>query len=201
MIKKLTLWLCVFLIPFCLGSCKGPYSDSEASELLVELLEKDAALNHYIWGDGFGTLTDPGEDAEKTSCTYYRVNADAPYHSVEELKQAMAEIYSEELYAIVAAYAVENTENSMARFCDFYQNEQVADLQVDVTMNHPPYELNTVIYPSTAKVSRSSATIIEAEVEYTVGTNQERQTMKIRILKENGAWKLDSQTWAGAVGE
>lgn len=198
--KKFMILICVLLLPLMMFGCKGPYSDEDAAEILTELLEKDAALNRYVWGDGFSTLEDPAEDADDTTTVYYRVSADAPYHSVDELKSAISELYSEELAVIINAYAFENTDKTMARFCDFYQNDEVADLQIDVTFNHPPYELNAVIYPSTAKVTRSSATIIETEVEYSNGPDGERRTMEVRLLKENDIWKLDTQTWAGSVG-
>lgn len=198
--KKLLIILCALILPLSLFACKGPYGDDEAAAILRELLEKDAELNRYIWGDGFGTLTDPGDDANETTTVYYRVNADAPYHSVEALRNAVSEVYTAELCTIINAFAFDNTEKTMARFCDFYQNDAVADLQIDVTLNHPPYELKTVIYPSTVKVTRSSATIIETEVEYSNGPDGERRTMDVRLLKENDVWKLDTQTWAGSVG-
>lgn len=183
-----------------LTACKGPFSDGEAAELLVPLLEKDAELNRYIWGDGFTTRDDPGEDVNATdNCKYYRVSEDAPYHSVEEFKTAIEEVYSTQMTEEIYQYAFLNSNETMARFCDFIQNDEVADLQIDVTKNHPPYSLTAVVYPSTAVVKRSTSTIIEAEIEYSIGEDGERQTMTVRILKQDGSWKLDTHTWAGSV--
>lgn len=198
--KKFLLWICIMILPLSLISCSGPYTDDDAAEILGDLLVKDAELNRYIYGDGFSTRDDPGEDADKTTSIYYRVNEDAPYHSVDELKAAISSLYSEEVCEMVYAYAFETTDTIKARFCDFYQNDAVADLQIDVTLNHPPYELETVIYPSTAKVTRSSATIIEADVEYSNGPDGEHRQMEVRLLKEGDIWKLDTRTWAGSVG-
>lgn len=182
------------------SGCKGPHTDQEAVEILTELLAEDAKLNHYVWGDGFSTRTDPGADAHVTdTCKYYRVNEDAPYHSVDELKNAIAKIYSSQMQENIYKYAFENSDEAMARFCDFTQNNEVADLQIDVTANHPPHSLTAVFYPATAVVKRSTATIIEAKVEYSVGENGERQTATIRVLKQDGVWKLDTYTWAGKV--
>lgn len=198
--KKCLILICALILPLLLFSCKGPYSDEEAAAILSELLVKDAELNRYIYGDGFSTLEDPGEDADKTTTIYKRVNADAPYHSVEALRAAIVEVYSEEIAADICTFAFENTDTVMARFCDFTQNDEVADLQIDVTQNHPPYKLSTVVYPSTVKVTRSSATIIEAEIEYSNGADGEHRTMEVKLLKENDTWKLNTQTWAIAVG-
>ena len=193
-ILTLTALLTVFT------GCKGPITDAQAVEILTPLLEMDAQLNCYIWGDGFTTRDDPGEDASVTeTCKYYRVSSDAPYHSVAELKAAIEEVYSQQLVPSIYAYAFENNNETMARFCDFKQNDQVADLQIDVTLNHPPYELTTVFYPSTAVVKRSTTTIMEVEVEFSNGEGGERQTAILRLLKQNDVWKLDTHTWAGKV--
>lgn len=180
--------------------CKGPVTDAEAVDILIPLLEQDVELNRYVWGDGFTTREDPGEDAKATdSCKYYRVNEDAPYHSTNQLRAAIEDVYSTLLSVTICAYAFENNDESMARFCDFMQNDAVGDLQIDVTLNHPPYELKTVLYPNTATVKRSTTTIIEAEVEYSIGMDGAHEVMTIRLLKQNGKWKLDTHTWAGQV--
>ena len=199
--KKITAVALVLITLMALVTgCSGPYTDADAVEILTPLLEKDAELNRYIWGDGFSTLKDPGEDANATdTCKYYRVNADAPYHSVDEFKAAITEVYSSQLTEEIFQYAFENDNESMARFCDFKQNGKIADLQIDVTNNHPPYALKAVFYPATAVIDRSTATIIEASVEYSIGEKGERQTTIIRVLKQDGVWKLDTHTWAGKV--
>ena len=182
------------------AGCKGPYSDAEAVEILTPLLEKDAQLNQYIWGDGFTTRDDPGEDVNATeSCKYYRVSTDAPYHSVREFKAAIEAVYSMQLTPSIYAYAFENNNETMARFCDFTQNDEVADLQIDVTLNHPPYKLSSVFYPATATVKRSTATIMEVEVEFSIGEDGERQSTTLRLLKQDNVWKLDTHTWAGKI--
>lgn len=202
--KKLVailLMLTTLFSVLTLTGCKGPIGDTEAVEILTPLLEKDVELNRYIWGDGFTTREDPGDDAKETDfCKYYRVNEDAPYHSTAELKAAILDVYSTLLSETICAYAFENNDETMARFCDFMQNNEVGDLQIDVTLNHPPYSLDAVLYPATAVVKRSTTTIIEAEVEYSIGEDGEHHTMTVRLLKQDGKWKLDTHTWAGAIG-
>ncbi|MBQ7355276.1 MAG: hypothetical protein IJW62_07150 [Clostridia bacterium] len=193
-------WLILVVLCTLLVGCSGPYTDADAVEIITPLLQQDAELNRYIWGDGFSTREDPGEDANVTdNCKYYRVNEDAPYHSVDEFKAAISAVYSSQLTEEIYQYAFENNNESMARFCDFKQNGKVADLQIDVTANHPPYSLSAVFYPETAVVERSTATIIEAKVEYSIGKDGERQTTTIRVLKQDEVWKLDTHTWAGEV--
>jgi hypothetical protein len=198
--RILSIVLTLTAVLTLLAGCKGPITDAQAVEILTPLLEKDAELNRYIWGDGFTTRDDPGEDVNSTeSCKYYRVSEDAPYHSIAEFKTAIEEVYSQQLLPAIYSYAFENNNEAMARFCDFTQNNQVADLQIDVTLNHPPYDLSAIFYPSTAVVKRSTAAIMEVEVEYSNGEKGERRTATIRLLKQNDVWKLDTHTWAGKV--
>ncbi len=198
--KKLSALLLALCAILAFSGCKGPMTDAQAVEILTPLLEKDAQLNRYVWGDGFSTREDPGADALATDTSkYYRVNEDAPYHSTDALKAAIAEVYSTNLQANINAYAFENNDEVMARFCDFKQDGKIADLQIDVTANHPPRTLTAIFYPSTAVVQRSTASIIEATVEYSIGKGGERQTAEVRVLKQDGVWKLDTYTWAAGV--
>lgn len=200
-IGSIILALTMILTAVSLTGCKGPMTDADAIAILTPLLERDAEINRYVWGDGFSTKDTPKED-EKVSdtCIYYRVNEDAPYHSTAALKADIEEVYSTLLAAAICDYAFVNTDDMMARFCDFKQDNKIGDLQIDVTLNHPAYALEAVMYPSTAVVKRSTTTIIEAELEYSIGKDGEHKTMEIRVLKQDGKWKLDTHTWAGAVG-
>lgn len=202
--KRLSAMILALITLFSLCTitgCAGPISDQQAIEILTPLLEKDVVLNQYVWGSGFSTREDPGGDIGVTTiCKYHRVNEDAPYHSTAALRADIEEVYSTLLAAAICQYAFENTEDSMARFCDFIQDNKVGDLQIDVTLNHPPYELDAVMYPDTIHVKRSTTTIIEAEIEYSIGSDSARGTMIIRALLQDGKWKLDTHTWAGAIG-
>ena len=200
-IGAIFLALTTLVAVFTLTGCKGPVTDAEAIAIITPLLERDVELNRYVWGAGFSTRETPSED-EKVSdiCEYYRVSEDAPYHSTAALKADIEEVYSTLLSAAIFDYAFNNTDDTMARFCDFKQDNKIADLQMDVTLNHPAYKLDAVMYPSTIVVKRSTTTIIEAKLEYSIGTNGERRTMDIRVLKQDGKWKLDTHTWAGAIG-
>ncbi len=73
------------------------------------------------------------------------------------------------------------------------------DLSIDVTLNNPPRELFTVIDLATVQVKRSTATIIDCEIGYTDGRNGSTGTMRVKLINEGGAWKLDDSTWAGSI--
>lgn len=196
------------LVAVLLTACGGPYrgKESEVEAILRPLAEKETELLCYLYGDGFKTMDKvSAEDAAYTATAkYYRVSADAPYHSVDELKAAIRKVYSSDRAEEIESGLFENT-GSFSRFND-YQVTGIggevlsSDLGIDVTQNHPPRELFAVILPSTVKVLRSTAALIECEIGYTDGRTGKDDTMKIRLVHEGGQWLLDDSTWAGAVG-
>lgn len=200
--KKILTALCVLLIAaLTLAGCGGPYSgrENEVRDILLPLLEKDVVLNSYIWGEGFAVSGEIyPKDESSTTAVYYTVSADSPYKSCKELRDAAKEIYSQDMMKIIEAYAFENNDNVMSRFCDATEGNVL--LKIDVSQNHKPYRLTAKVFPDTLKVTRSTQTIIECEIEYVAGSSQTRRTMKIKLLSEGSVWKLDSQTWAVEIG-
>lgn len=202
--KKLIPILLV-LVAVVLTACGGPYKGKEADveAILRPLVEKESALLCYLYGDAFQTMDAVSEeDAEyTTTAKYYRVAADSPYHSVDELKAAIREVYTKDRAGEIESALFDG---SFPRFND--QNvlgiggeELGTDLGIDVTKNNPPMALFTVIDPSTVQVKRSTATIIDCEIGYTDGRNGSSGTMSITLINEGGQWKLDDSTWAGSV--
>jgi hypothetical protein len=198
-----------------LAGCGGPYSgkESEVGEILFPLLEKDAELNGYIWGDRFTTAESvSADDEDSTSAIYYFVSDESPYKSCEELRAAAKEIYSEDLMEIIENYAFENNDTVMSRFCDADADTDAdktdetesgenagKTLKIDVSSLHPAYKLTAAVRLDSLKVTRSSSTVIECELEYTAGSSDTVRTMTVKLLLEDGVWKLDTQTWAAEI--
>ncbi len=190
-----------------LSACGGPYKgkNNDVSAILRPLAEKETVLLRYLYGDGFKTMNEVApEDAEyTTTAKYYRVSADSPYHSVAQLKTAIREVYSADRAKEIESGLFENA-GGFSRFND-YQITDLAgevtgtDLGIDVTLNHPPRELFTVILPDQLEVTRSTAALIECEVGYTDSRSGKDGTMTLTLVQEDGKWLLDNSTWAGSV--
>lgn len=193
--------LSIIIVAASLVLLKGPIDNEEFIEIITPLLERDAELNGYIWGDAFDTAEElKDEDIKASVPVYYAVSSSSPYKNIEELRKAAEELYSKELMIIVDQYAFENNDQVMARFCDDVDDDgKVIGLRVDVTANHTPYNLTTVVYINTATVKRSTNNMIEGEIEITSGSSGKRSTMEIRLLKEGDTWKLDTQTWISKI--
>ena len=187
-----------------LGSCalfKGPISDEQAAEILGELLPETAILNTYIWGDAVKTAKTVDEEDESSSVpVYYTVSSDCRYHNTDEFMDDVVKYYSIEMAEIISEYAFENSDTTRSRFCNLYDNDMnVIDMQVDVTKNHAPFELTAVALPQTAKVKRSTETIIEATMTTLVGEDRKENEITIRLLYENDRWRIDTYNWIAAV--
>lgn len=195
--KKLFPIITLLVLSCILISCGGPYKgkESDVREILAPLLEKDVILNGYIWGDSFEVAEEASEVEKNSSTAYYKAVADdSAYKSCDELRSAAEEIYSADMMKIIEAFAFENNDTVMSRFCDADSGD--VTLKIDVSKNHGSYDLTAHIFLDTLEVTRSTSKIIECEVEYTAGSSGNRRTMTVRLLNEDGTWKLDSQTWA-----
>jgi len=178
---------------------KGPISDGEIREILGEILPGAAELNRCIWSDYPIPSGVSEEDRKSTVSLYKTVEADFPYHDLDSFMADVQRYYTAEMSVIIAEYAFDNTDNSMARFCNLYDdNRKVIDLRVDVTENHPPFNLTASADISTARVKRSTGSIIDAEIE-TATANGKTNTLTINLLKEEGAWKINSYNWIAEV--
>lgn len=183
-----------------LSSCslfKGPISDEQAAQILDELLPEVARLNAYIWGDAVKPGKSVSEDDESSSvAVYYPVSSDCPYHNTDEFMDDIVKYYSADMCAIISQYAFENSDSLRSRFCNLYDdNMKVIDMQVDVTKNHTPFDLTAVALPHTAKVKRSTETIIEATLTTLVGEDKKENELTVRLLYENDRWRIDSYNW------
>lgn len=202
-LRLLSLMLTVLLL---LPACGGPYGDkpTEVADLLRPILDREIPLLGYLYGDSFTTLSEVSQKDRDytTTAVYYRVSADAPYHSVAELMGEVSAVYSANRTAAIRSGLFENSENAFSRFCDFTgytdmaETVEFTDLQIDVTKNSPIYQFTAVIDLSTLKVKRSTSTIIECTVEYADERTGRTDEMTLKLLYEDGCWKLDSQSFA-----
>ena len=194
---SLTLIICFML---SLASCSGPISDSEAVEILIPLLEREAELNGYIYGSSFGTSQDPGDDVNANYAKYYEVSEIDKYRSVDALKKEISAVYTEETSDIIAIYAFNGYTDDVdggASVTPRFSETKEGVLQIDVAKE--PYEMRGVIHPSTAKVKRSTKRMMKVVVEYSRFSEDgtEKIVKKELTLKlVDGSWRLNTQTFA-----
>lgn len=192
-LKKLLIFiLIVTLLPGTLTSCASPYSEEEAREILAEVLEKDTELNRIIWGEGFETEGDPGDHVNDSTYYYMEVSMLSKYTSLDELKEAVNETYSESLREIVYAYAFgaegEEESNVIAR----YDESASGFLQIDVT--NPGFNLSNIAYIGESKIIRANKKMIEIEINVSSDAKTFKEK-RLTLRLENDIWKMDTQSW------
>ena len=178
-----------------MASCQKaePITDEEAKAILTELLPKAEVINEIIWGEGLSV--EPGQDPALNTVTaaqYRTVAEDALYQSTDELKTAIAEVYSDDFIAKTINYAAfegadDALEDTEAQMYPRYKDNDEGVLTVDIT--NPGFEISTVIYPETVKVVDAEDNKQELEVESNNGK------LKLVIVKQESGWRLDTPTY------
>ena len=179
-----------------LVSCKKAelMTDTEAQAILAELMPKAEEINDIIWGAGLPI--EPGQDAALNTVTaaqYRTVASDAPYQSTEELKAAIAEVYSDAFIKNTINYACfegadDALEDTEAQMYPRYKDNDAGVLIVDIT--NPGFEITTKIDPASAKVVSA-----ESDNKQTLEVDTNNGKIKVVIVKQENGWRLDTPTY------
>ncbi len=213
--KIIAFALCLLALVLPLTGCMKAYSDEEAKEIVLPLLEKEAALNPYLYGQGFA-FADPNEyEQHKGDSSFYYapVASDSPYLTLSQLKSAMEELYSSQLMETVGVYAFGDPDKTSdtivtARFYQKMSPEQLLgeDKNLEIAKNdaqyrlrvdaasYETYKLTARIDAASLKVTRATRSLIEMSASY-YGNSGVKREMTFTVIFENGVWKLDSRTY------
>ncbi len=169
-------------------------SDGEAQQILSELLPKAEKINDIIWGKGLPV--EPGQDdalKTVTAAQYRTVASDAPYQSTEELKVAIAEVYSDAFIVNTVNYtcfegADDALEDTEAQMYPRYKDNDAGVLIVDIT--NPGFEITTKIDPASARVVSA-----ESDNKQTLEVETNNGKIKLVIVKQENGWRLDTPTY------
>ena len=177
-----------------LSSCAPAYTDEEAKNILAEVLAKDIELNKIIWGEGLSPEKDPKEHESDSTFYYMEVGMLSRYTSLDELKEAVKDTYTEELQAIVWQYAF-GYEGIESDIIPRYSENKDRFLTVNVAKaTLRKFDLTSVAYLGDAKVKRAKKDMIRIEVPFSSdGKTFRERTLELYLV--DGVWKLDTQTW------
>ena len=187
-----------------------PVTDAELTARMEELIPRAAGLNEVIWGAGLPA--DPSADPPLASVTgaQYRVVApDAEYQTLDELRAAISEVYSEAFIREHISYIVfDGDEGLTEELKPRYTRMKVVDesdqpverLGVDIT--NKGFALNATIDPSSARFARrvpewnglwwESDRIVVTVTETYNGVTSDRE-LSMRL--QDGQWYLDEATY------
>ena len=211
MIMKKIIAFCLlltltFLSLFSFTACGNIYTDAEVTEILDQLLIREADLNGWIYFDSFKTLEEPSEeDLNSNYQHYYVVHPDSKYVTLASLMGEVDAIFTSDGKQAIYDYAflgfgdgavddgVAEDGETVSETSRFYEDEEGLKINVSVA----PYSGRTLYLLGSAKVKRSTETHIRAEIttyRFDKDGNPILHKKDVELLFENGSWKLMNST-------
>ena len=199
-------------IGYSVLSGQQPIDDAELQARMAELIPKAAELNEIIWGKGLPVDPEAEPLLETVTGAQYRpVAPDAAYKSTDELRAAIAEVYSDAYIRSAINYtAFEGSEGAddgyelYPRYSDMRlvsEDDVVTDiLGIDITGRG--FELKAVLDPSDVRFERRilewnglwwQSELITVSLTEEFNGSTSRRELNLRI--EAGVWLLDDPTY------
>ena len=180
-------------------------SDPEAREILGELIPKAEKINEIIWGEGLPVVDGAAPLTTVSSAQYREVRSDAEYTSIDALKAAILEVYSDDYFEdsinYVAFSDVEPLSTDQYGYSD--TNTAVYARYIEngngvfcADIKHPAFD-TTARKPdvSTARVTNVWFDHIYIEIDMNNSRTGEIEKVTIRLKKQNEEWRLDDPTY------
>jgi len=209
--KKYLILLAV-LAAVVLTSCGGT-PETEIAAALETLIPASMELNVIYFGEGLPISSDR-ETAEafyesmgagaEISLNYHPVSPDAPYQTIDEIKTATLEVFSESYadYLFTMAFEGlstvfdEGTETQVTKNVSYARYLETDGLMtVRMNIHEEAFPLNRTYDPADFSVLREKNGYILVEVQsYVDGVPDERIEVKL-VRNADGAFRLDSPTY------
>ena len=183
-------------------SCAGKVHElDEVKERFVYLIEESKKLNTLFFGTGLPVYRRDDLISERKIiymtdeyAGYNRVTEQSPYLSVDEMKRACEQIYSEDyrsdLYESAFDGVMTGDSTAYVRFYDdgewLYQNINATDFKLSERIYD--YSTMQIIEPY-------AADYINVSIESYTLADPTKRTVYLSFIYENGNWYLDSPTY------
>lgn len=178
----------ILLLP-CLVGCKFmTLTDEQAKAELERLLPAAKELTAVYYGEGL-----PHEPLPENSRDVYAfVKKDAPYQTMDALKQASEKVFSEEYLQSIYAYAFDGNEYTAARY--FMAKDANGEMRLKINLELEPMSMLRSIDIESATVVEGTpaACVIKVKAVNGAGKQIDKQ---IKIVKKNNAWFLDGAAY------
>ncbi len=196
----LTLPLLIVLLGGCRKSSPPPALE-EIYDDAVALIEASYAVNDAMFGQGLPVWHVGSEYAERNNlyqdsdyATYEYVTNDSPYHTVGELQDAIAQVYSKEysesLYGtLFDGFVLGNRVVRAQLYEGPYGLMQSIDYEPLITCQR------TYDYSTMEIVSPSNATYVTISLEGYLENEDERTAVRLGLVLQQDGWRLDTPTY------
>ncbi len=202
--SKLFILLLVLVFAFLsFSSCGAKESDGELISIAKELTEASVSVNRMIFGDGIAVKEDGYSvgsytEGDEESLAFFGVG------SVADIEARVASVYSDATAAWIKSTVLTSVkeESQVLTYARYYDGEKMVGMDfVPVLMVRDNHESIAVGEASYANYTLVSAGRREAvfTVDITVTDGEKSKSFpnsKITMVKEDGAWRLDTTTYA-----
>ena len=172
-------------------SCGGDNTNDE--ELINEikaLYEKSLEINEYIYGNGLEHTVDPVELVDKKSPYYVSLDENAKYKTINELKDAVLEVYSTGYYSLAIENMLFTGYGDNNKLKAKYKEEN-GFILIDALCIKS--DLSGRFDFSTAKVEKKSSNSVTIRADYIRDGKVNSYTL-IVVKTENG-WRFDTPSF------
>lgn len=212
--KRVLLLLVAITLLFSLISCTDDgkdgnknreYNSAEVEQAAKTLIEKSLSLNEILYGKGFeweeGESNEIYKKASSDSLNYYGVN------TVSELKQKISEVFSTKYIELLNksdVFSSVKDDDAVRFYTRYFEDKDENGKNCIFVYTDYDYVLkNKYEYITEPKAVRSEGdlVIVKATVRASIiGENGQVTKVRdfeqeIKMIEENGAWRLNSETY------
>lgn len=183
-VKRLVCFV-ISLVLISVSLCSCGYDEAGLREALPTLIEEGRELLEIVYGSGLSV--NDGE-ARSVKAGYFAVSNDSPYKSIDEIKTALGEVFSEG-YALVLYNTALNeiTYEGDTTYPRYIEKDGV--LYADITFDMQILRREPVL----TSINVLKANRFMAEIEITMkNTDGSLEKDTFLTVYEDGKWKLDS---------
>lgn len=180
------------------------YDEQEVMEAASELITAAAELNEIYYGKGIAYLENSSHnisiyrEADPLSLEKYDVK------TINQLKQKTLNVFSQShaesmFESAFSGSFTQNGTSNMSRYYQKYDDKGINPVCIMVRSNYEPLMKAENVYDmSSLKVIESKGEYVYVTLSVTVIEEDkvQEQTLRIRLIEEDGGWRISSTTFA-----
>ena len=202
-IKKILSLLLAVLLLLSLLSCgdkNRSYDEAEVKAAAEELIKKSERLNKIFWGEGIPYVEEYGYTGYYPADPIYLM--ENGFLTVDDLKEDAEKVFSTD-YCIsirTSVFSSSAGDYGMVGYVRYYQGTDT----IMVYKKYKPLLTDTVEYDySNISVIGSKGEIVTVNIpiKVTRGNLSQERVIKIDLVEEKDGWRIDSPTYASYRAE
>ena len=200
--KKLLAILSALAVLLTLTACGSPPPADELRAIAEPLIEASHEVNDIFFGEGLPAITRDSQFAADNHLyfmdeggNYDYITEDCPYQHTDQIKAAAEAVYSADYLTSIyetmfVGLADENAGILYARYLDTERGLMKSNIIKPLFNKTRIYD-----YDSMTVIKPSNARFVNLEFDTHLEGESEILRVRLTLVNENGAWRLDSPTY------